>query len=133
MEQGYGGGYGAWNAGPTNTQGAYGTGVASWQVPSASSHSIPTTPGLVCPNTIPTAPAIATTMTLTWGLTTMVALVVSTATAGTPPVSGAHLTASYGTEARVASRTGATPALLCAVTLSCHQLPLIPCLLPGLS
>ncbi|CAK6445388.1 unnamed protein product [Pipistrellus nathusii] len=30
MEQGYGG-YGAWNAGPTNTQGAYGTGVASWQ------------------------------------------------------------------------------------------------------
>ncbi|XP_040485078.1 A-kinase anchor protein 8 [Ursus maritimus] len=30
MEQGYGG-YGAWSAGPTNTQGAYGTGVASWQ------------------------------------------------------------------------------------------------------
>lgn len=30
MEQGYGG-YGAWSAGPTNTQGAYGSGVASWQ------------------------------------------------------------------------------------------------------
>ncbi|XP_029771800.1 A-kinase anchor protein 8 [Suricata suricatta] len=30
MEQGYGG-YGAWSAGPTNTQGAYGAGVASWQ------------------------------------------------------------------------------------------------------
>ncbi|XP_058148537.1 A-kinase anchor protein 8 isoform X2 [Dasypus novemcinctus] len=30
MEQGYGG-YGAWSAGPANTQGAYGTGVASWQ------------------------------------------------------------------------------------------------------
>ncbi|KAK2497020.1 hypothetical protein MC885_017021 [Smutsia gigantea] len=30
MEQGYGG-YGAWSAGPTNTQGAYGPGVASWQ------------------------------------------------------------------------------------------------------
>ncbi|XP_047632704.1 A-kinase anchor protein 8 isoform X4 [Phacochoerus africanus] len=30
MEQGYGG-YGAWSAGPTNTQGAYGTGVTSWQ------------------------------------------------------------------------------------------------------
>ncbi|XP_025224788.1 A-kinase anchor protein 8 isoform X2 [Theropithecus gelada] len=30
MDQGYGG-YGAWSAGPANTQGAYGTGVASWQ------------------------------------------------------------------------------------------------------
>ncbi|XP_012613806.2 A-kinase anchor protein 8 isoform X2 [Microcebus murinus] len=30
MEQGYGG-YGAWSAGPASTQGAYGTGVASWQ------------------------------------------------------------------------------------------------------
>ncbi|XP_036874445.2 A-kinase anchor protein 8 isoform X1 [Manis javanica] len=30
MEQGYGG-YGAWSAGPTNTQGAYGPSVASWQ------------------------------------------------------------------------------------------------------
>ncbi|XP_037361932.1 A-kinase anchor protein 8 isoform X1 [Talpa occidentalis] len=30
MEQGYGG-YGTWSAGPTNTQGTYGTGVASWQ------------------------------------------------------------------------------------------------------
>ncbi|XP_037674603.1 A-kinase anchor protein 8 [Choloepus didactylus] len=30
MEQGYGG-YGAWGAGPSNTQGAYGPGVTSWQ------------------------------------------------------------------------------------------------------
>lgn len=63
----------------------------------------------------------------------MVALVVSTATAGTLPVSGAHLMASYGAGARVASRTGATPAPLCAVIHSCHQRLLIPCLLPGLS
>nr|XP_003461828.1 A-kinase anchor protein 8 isoform X1 [Cavia porcellus] len=30
MDQGYGG-YGAWSAGPANTQGTYGSGVASWQ------------------------------------------------------------------------------------------------------
>lgn len=107
---------------------------ASFAAPSASSRSSPMTPGLASLSTIPIAPAIATIMTLTWGLTEMVALAVSTATAGTQPVSGSPLMASCGAgaRARAASRTGATPAPSCAATLSCRlQPPPSPCLLPG--
>ncbi|KAF6305688.1 A-kinase anchoring protein 8 [Rhinolophus ferrumequinum] len=132
MEQGYGG-YGAWSAGPANTQGAYGAGVASWQAPSVSIRLILTTPGLACLSTIPTAPATATTTTLTWGPSAMGASAVSTATAGTPPASGAPLIASCGAGARAASRTGATPTLSCEVTPSCpRQPPPSLCLLPGM-
>ena len=93
------------------------------QAPFASSRLSPMIPGLACLSTIPTAPATATTMTLTWDPTAVVALVVSTVTAGTQPVSGAPSMASCGAAARAASRTGATPARLCAVTPSCHRQP----------
>ncbi|PNJ28806.1 AKAP8 isoform 1 [Pongo abelii] len=133
MDQGYGG-YGAWSAGPANTQGAYGTGVASWQAPSASSRSSPMTPGPACRSTTPTAPATATTMTSTWGPTAMAALGGSTVNAETQPGSGALLMASCGAGARAASRTGATLAPSCAVTPLCPPLhPLSPCPRPGTS
>lgn len=93
-------------------------GCAFFAVPSASSHLTPTTPGLVCLSTIPTVPAIATTMTLTWDLTAMVALAVSTVTVGTLSVSPAHSMASCGAGIRAAFRTGATLAPLCAMTPS---------------
>lgn len=93
-------------------------GCAFFAVPSASSHLTPTTPDLVCLSTIPTVPATATTMTLTWDLTAMVALAVSTVTVGTLPVSPAHSMASCGAGIRAAFRTEATLAPLCALTPS---------------
>lgn len=113
---------------------AYSDGCAFFAVPSASSRSIPMTPDRAYRSTIPTAPVTAMTMTLMWGLTAMVALAVSTVTAGTPPVSEAPLMASYAAGAKDAFRIGATPAPSCEANPSCpHLLPLSPSLLPGVS
>lgn len=66
----------------------------SFAAPSASSRMSPMTPGPVCLSIIPIALATATIMTLTWGLTEMVALVGHSMTVGTQHQNGAPLMAS---------------------------------------